>query len=287
VSRSRPIVAPRPDRVPGDASRNPARRRRRAVRGLGPPTGVVQCARPRPVAPAARRRLPRTRCATRDCSAPPAKHARSSGAGARHRRRHAPRCLPRYSAPRPAACPPVTVADLLRRMFAQDVLVCRCGGRRSVVAFVADAGQAHSLLVTLGLPADPATFAPAGDPPRLSSPGRSPRSTRRSPAGADAARTATVVGRLELPPPPERGPIIARGLRRSGREPARRHLQAQPRALPRRGARAGGHGAQVRRRVGPRRSTAGSTQVPLVCPRRNAGHLARLLDEGFAGRFRA
>jgi hypothetical protein len=41
-----------------------------------------------------------------------------------------------------------------------------CGGRRSVVAFVADAGQAHSLLVTLGLPADSATFAPARDPPQ-------------------------------------------------------------------------------------------------------------------------
>ena len=60
-------------------------------------------------------------------------------------------------------------ADLLRRVFAQDVLVCLCGGRRSVVAFVAfvaDAGHAHSLLVTLGLPAAPTTFAPARDPPQ-------------------------------------------------------------------------------------------------------------------------
>jgi hypothetical protein len=32
-------------------------------------------------------------------------------------------------------------ADLLRRVFAEDVLVCPCGSRRSVVAFVADAGQ--------------------------------------------------------------------------------------------------------------------------------------------------
>jgi hypothetical protein len=40
------------------------------------------------------------------------------------------------------------------------------GGRRRVVAFVADAGQAQSLLVMLGLPADPATFAPARDPPQ-------------------------------------------------------------------------------------------------------------------------
>jgi hypothetical protein len=57
-------------------------------------------------------------------------------------------------------------ADLLRRVFAEDVLVCSCGGRRRVVAFVADAGQAHSLLITLGLAADPATFAPARDPPQ-------------------------------------------------------------------------------------------------------------------------
>jgi hypothetical protein len=34
-------------------------------------------------------------------------------------------------------------ADLLRRVFAQDVLRCRCGGRRSVVAFVADAACAR------------------------------------------------------------------------------------------------------------------------------------------------
>ena len=53
-----------------------------------------------------------------------------------------------------------------RRSFAQDVLVCPCGGRRSVVAFVAHAGHAHSLLVALGLPAAPTTFAPARDPPQ-------------------------------------------------------------------------------------------------------------------------
>jgi hypothetical protein len=57
-------------------------------------------------------------------------------------------------------------ADLLRRVFAQDVLVCPCGGRRSVVAFVAHAGHAHRLLVALGLPAAPTTFAPARDPPQ-------------------------------------------------------------------------------------------------------------------------
>jgi len=52
----------------------------------------------------------------------------------------------------------------LRRVFAQDVLACPCGGRRSVVAFVDDATRARSLLVALGLPAAPAAFAPARDP---------------------------------------------------------------------------------------------------------------------------
>jgi len=57
-------------------------------------------------------------------------------------------------------------ADLLRRVFAQDVLCCLCGGRRTVVAFVTDPNRARSLLTTLGLPAVPATFAPARDPPQ-------------------------------------------------------------------------------------------------------------------------
>jgi len=45
-------------------------------------------------------------------------------------------------------------------VFAQDVLQCPCGGRRTVVAFVADAHLTRSLLTSLGLPAEPATFAP-------------------------------------------------------------------------------------------------------------------------------
>jgi hypothetical protein len=67
-------------------------------------------------------------------------------------------------------------ADLLRRVFAEDVLVCPCGGGRSVVAFVADAGQAHSLLVTLGLPADRDLRTGTRPTSRLSSPGTTPRS---------------------------------------------------------------------------------------------------------------
>jgi len=57
-------------------------------------------------------------------------------------------------------------ADLLRRVFAEDVLTCPCGGRRSVTAFVTNQRLARSLLVALGLPAEPATFAPARDQPQ-------------------------------------------------------------------------------------------------------------------------
>ena len=57
-------------------------------------------------------------------------------------------------------------ADLLRRVFAEDVLACPCGGRRGVTAFVTDERLARSLLTALGQPADPAAFAPARDPPQ-------------------------------------------------------------------------------------------------------------------------
>jgi len=57
-------------------------------------------------------------------------------------------------------------ADLLRRVFADDVLRCPCGGRRSVVAFVADPSIARGVLDALGLAAEPPTFAPARAPPQ-------------------------------------------------------------------------------------------------------------------------
>ena len=57
-------------------------------------------------------------------------------------------------------------AELLRRVFADDVLRCPCGGRRSVVAVIADPGVARTLLAALGLPADPVRFAPARDGPQ-------------------------------------------------------------------------------------------------------------------------
>lgn len=54
-----------------------------------------------------------------------------------------------------------------RRVFADDVLQCPCGGRRSVIAVVADPALARTLLTTLGLPNEPATFATARDPPQV------------------------------------------------------------------------------------------------------------------------
>jgi hypothetical protein len=44
-------------------------------------------------------------------------------------------------------------------VFAQYVLQCACGGRRTVVAFVADATLTRSLLTSLGLPAEPVLTA--------------------------------------------------------------------------------------------------------------------------------
>lgn len=57
-------------------------------------------------------------------------------------------------------------AELSRRVFATNVLSWPCGGRRSVVAVVADSAMARTVLVTFGLPCTPATFTPARDPPQ-------------------------------------------------------------------------------------------------------------------------
>lgn len=57
-------------------------------------------------------------------------------------------------------------ADLLRRVFADDVLHCPCGGRRSIIAVVTDPTIARTLLAALDLPHAPQPFAPARDPPQ-------------------------------------------------------------------------------------------------------------------------
>jgi hypothetical protein len=57
-------------------------------------------------------------------------------------------------------------ADLLRRVFADDVLQCPCGGRRSVIALITEPTLARTLLTALDLPSEPVTFAPARSPPQ-------------------------------------------------------------------------------------------------------------------------
>jgi hypothetical protein len=59
---------------------------------------------------------------------------------------------------------PLPWADLLRRVFAADVLACPCDGRRTVTAFVVDTTLARRVLTALGLAAEPATFAPGTRP---------------------------------------------------------------------------------------------------------------------------
>jgi hypothetical protein len=61
-------------------------------------------------------------------------------------------------------------ADLLQRVFADDVLQCPCGGRRSIVAIVTDTALARTLLAGLGLATEPVTFAPARAPPQTDLP---------------------------------------------------------------------------------------------------------------------
>jgi hypothetical protein len=58
-------------------------------------------------------------------------------------------------------------ADLLRRVFADDVLQCPCGGRRSIIAVVADPALARTLLAAIGLTDEPPAFAPARAPPQV------------------------------------------------------------------------------------------------------------------------
>jgi len=55
-------------------------------------------------------------------------------------------------------------AELIKRVFADDLLNCECGGRRTVVAVVTDAASARSLLDGLGIPHLPPMFTPRGPP---------------------------------------------------------------------------------------------------------------------------
>lgn len=78
---------------------------------------------------------------------------------------NAPPCSPATAAPHVRAGR-LPWAELLRRVFADDVLQCACGGRRSVIAVVTDPSVARTLLVALDLPLEPSAFASARDPPQ-------------------------------------------------------------------------------------------------------------------------
>ena len=59
-------------------------------------------------------------------------------------------------------------AELLRRVFCIDVLLCESGGGpRRLLAFITDVGSIRRILTHLGLPALPPPCAPARPPPML------------------------------------------------------------------------------------------------------------------------
>ena len=72
-------------------------------------------------------------------------------------------------APRPAADPakdrPLPSrnpwAELLLRVFREDVLLCPCGGRRKVAAFISEKKIIQGILEHLGLPTTGPPIAPA------------------------------------------------------------------------------------------------------------------------------
>ena len=56
-------------------------------------------------------------------------------------------------------------ADLLRRVFEVDVLVCPCGGRRRMIAMITRQKAIRRILSHLGLPTTGPSLAPARPPP--------------------------------------------------------------------------------------------------------------------------
>jgi len=61
----------------------------------------------------------------------------------------------------------LTWAELLKRVFAIDVLTCPdCGGRRKLIALIQDGPLVRKILAHLGLPTEPPGLAPARAPPQ-------------------------------------------------------------------------------------------------------------------------
>jgi len=100
------------------------------------------------------------------------------------------------------------------------------------VAFVTDPCRAHSLLTALGLPAAPATFAPARDPPQAeldweapASPHQPTTTARPSPWPRPSWRRPTVATMTLAGPPHTLPPAIAR-------EPAKAAASERPFVRP-------------------------------------------------------
>jgi hypothetical protein len=55
-------------------------------------------------------------------------------------------------------------ATLLRRVYLEDVLACRCGGRRYVLADIHGRGAIVAILIHLGIDPAPPALARARDP---------------------------------------------------------------------------------------------------------------------------
>ena len=84
-------------------------------------------------------------------------------------------------------------AELLKRVFAADVLACPCGGRRTVTAFVVNTNLAHSVLTALGWPPSPPPSHRHVTHPRPSSPGTTPHS-RGTPGRRSSGSQSTFAG---------------------------------------------------------------------------------------------
>jgi len=57
-------------------------------------------------------------------------------------------------------------AELLRRVFLIDVLLCTCGGRRKLLAAITERGTIVAILAHLGLCSEAPKIAPARAPPQ-------------------------------------------------------------------------------------------------------------------------
>jgi hypothetical protein len=95
---------------------------------------------------------------------PSAQQGKGSGACAHARDEREP--SGEHAPPRPRRRYPW--AELMRRVFAQDVLVCRfCGGPRRVLDFVVEPDALRRILGHLGLETGPPRMEPARGPPEL------------------------------------------------------------------------------------------------------------------------